>query len=224
MRWCRTENINRLDKLNFYGGRPDGSDPCSLSITQLSFHYTQLPTPLDHASLPSLRHLSCTGPSYHSVRSILPLLPQITSLHLLGLTSNRNVDLMLSASTSLASLSISDYNLHLLNDLSSTIIKDRVEVLRVELSFRGIDVTKFVECIAGSKVMKKITLDRPTTISSVEMPGETLTKMKKVVEACKKKETIELWKGNYPVNGKVDLDADIVSFSLITVGPSFLLD
>ena len=39
------------------------------------------------------------------------------------------------------------------------------------------------------------------------------TALKRVVDACcKKKKTVELWKENLAVNGKVDLDADIVGF------------
>jgi hypothetical protein len=96
-------------------------------------------------------------------------------------------------------------------------IKERVEVFRVELSAHGKDFAKFVECIAGSKVMKKVTLYQSASIKSVETPGGTIAQMRKVVEACKKKETIELWKENYTVDGKVDLNADVVSFLPITI-------
>ncbi len=78
-------------------------------------------------------------------------------------------------------------------------IKERVEVFRVELSAHGKDFAKFVECIAGSKVMKKVTLHQSASIKSVETPGGTIAQMRKVVEACKKKKTVELWKENFTV-------------------------
>jgi hypothetical protein len=121
---------------------------------------------------------------------------------------------MLSASTSLASLSISDYNLLRLDDVSYTIIKDRVEVFRV-LSGHGMDVTRIVECIAGSKVMRKVILDG---IPSTHVCARArIAELKRVVEACEKKNTVELWKENFTVDGKVDLDADVVSFLSITI-------
>jgi hypothetical protein len=128
-----------------------------------------------------------------------------------------DADRMLSASTSLASLSISDYNLHRLDDVGYTIIKDRVEVFRF-LSGRGMDVTRIVECIAGSKVMRKVILHGiPSTHVSARARIEEL---KRVVEACEKKNTVELWKENFTVNGKVDLDADVVGF-LVPIDHSF---
>jgi hypothetical protein len=197
--------------------RQVGSVSFSLSITHLSLQFIRLPTPLDPASFPFLRHLSCAGLSDSATQSLLPLIPQITSLHFLGFLFTHDVDLTLSASASLASLSIFDDNLYHLNDLSCTIIKDRVEVLRVRLNVYGSDYGKIVQCIAGSKVLKKVIFDRSASILTIETLGGTIARLKEMVEACKKKETIELWKENYTVDGKVDLNADVVSFLPITI-------
>jgi hypothetical protein len=84
-----------------------------------------------------------------------------------------------------------------------------VEVFRITPNvYYYSNFSKFVECIAGSKVMKKVTLLQLASINSVATPGKSLAKMKEVVEACKKKKTVELWKENYTVNGKVDLDSN----------------
>ena len=68
-------------------------------------------------------------------------------------------------------------------------IKERVEVFRVELSAHGKDFAKFVECIAGSKVMKKVTLHQSASIKSVAPPRGTIAQMRKVVEDCKTEKT-----------------------------------
>jgi hypothetical protein len=62
----------------------------------------------------------------------------------------------------------------------------------------------------GSKVLKKVTL-YGWTPGDVEARANRITKVKRVVESCKKKKTVELWKENYAVNGQVDLNADVVS-------------
>jgi hypothetical protein len=71
----------------------------------------------------------------------------------------------------------------------------------------------------GSKVLKKVIL-YGWTPGDVEARANSITELKRVVEACKTNNTVELWKENYTVNGKVDLDADVVSF-LPAVNPWF---
>ena len=59
-------------------------------------------------------------------------------------------------------------------------------------------MSKLVECIAGGKVLKKVILDEligDDGSHEVDMKAE----LKKVVDACKKKKTVELWKENFTV-------------------------
>ena len=118
---------------------------------------------------------------------------------------------MVSASTSLDKILMSDYNFDCLNEGSHNIIKKRLEVIRIRLGSDLRDFSKLAECITGSKVLKKVILDGLNFIN-VSGKVKKITALKRVVEACKKKNTVELWKENLAVNGKVDLDADIVSF------------
>jgi hypothetical protein len=121
------------------------------------------------------------------------------------------INQMLSASTSLVTISISDRDFHDLDNASRNIIKDRLEVVRVALHCRHVEPLKLEGCISGSKVLKKVILDG----SGGPFAGASeawIEAIKKLVEACKKKKTVELWKENFTVDGKVDLDADVVSF------------
>jgi hypothetical protein len=118
---------------------------------------------------------------------------------------------MVSASTSLTTISISDYLVQHLDDRTSNIIKARLEVVILELDPLSRDLLKVVECITGSKMLKKVILDGSDGIHP-RARQDRLLEMKKVVEACKKKKTVELWKENFTADGKVDLDADVVSF------------
>jgi hypothetical protein len=120
---------------------------------------------------------------------------------------------MLSASTSLTTISIWSLDFYNLDDGSCNVIKERLEVITVHAGRDRIDFSKLSECIAGSKVLKKVIIDGvlPTAPS---MTANRIAELKIVVEACKKKESVELWKENFIVNGKVDLNADVVgSFS-----------
>jgi hypothetical protein len=120
---------------------------------------------------------------------------------------------MVSASTSLTTISISDYLVQHLDDRTSNIIKGRLEVVILELDPLARDLLKVVECITGSKMLKKVILDGSDGIYLCARQ-DRLLEMKKLVEACKKKKTVELWKENFKVNGKVDLDSndeDLVS-------------
>ena len=119
---------------------------------------------------------------------------------------------MVSASTSLDKILMSDYNFDSLNEGSHNIIKKRLEVIRIRLGSDLRDFSKLAECITGSKVLKKVILDGLNFIN-VSGKVKKKTALKRVVDACcKKKKTVELWKENLAVNGKVDLDADIVGF------------
>jgi hypothetical protein len=200
----------RLDRLNFFGGRHYGLGSFSLSITELSVDYCQLPVPLNPASFPFLSHLFFDGPSDNSLPSILPLLPQITSLTIGDSCSSTEIKRMLSASTSLTTISIWSLDFYNLDDGSCNVIKERFEVITVHAGRDRIDFSKLSECIAGSKVLKKVIIDGvlPTAPS---MTANRIAELKKVVEACKRKKTVELWKENFTVNGKVDLNADVVS-------------
>jgi hypothetical protein len=97
----------------------------------------------------------------------------------------------------------------MLNFESHNIIKERLEVMRIRLGSGGCDLSKLVECIAGSKALKKVILDGLTPTDATKRANR-ITELKRVVEACKKKKTVELWKENFTVNGKVDLNADVV--------------
>jgi hypothetical protein len=129
---------------------------------------------------------------------------------------------MLPASTSLTTISIPSSNFAFLDDGSFNVIKERLEVVRIILSCYRLGFSKLVECIAGGKVLKKVILDEligDDGSGGVDMKVE----LKKVVEACKKKKTVELWKENFTVgvNGKVDLNADAVgSFSCFDLWPT----
>jgi hypothetical protein len=216
--WRRAENIKRLDRLNLYRGFQRGSSSFSLSITNLSLESSELSEPLDPISFPVLTHLffDCLyGPTSQSV---LPLLPRITSLTI-GEScsqsgescSQSQIDRMLSASTSLTTISISSSDFVYLDDGSCNVIKERLEMIRVTRGRYRVDFSKLADCITGSTVLKKVILDGLTFVNVSGQVNE-IAELKKVVEACKKKKTVELWKVNFIVNGKVDLDADVVSF------------
>lgn len=66
---------------------------------------------------------------------------------------------MVSASTSLDKILMSDYNFDCLNEGSHNIIKKRLEVIRIRLGSDLRDFSKLAECITGSKVLKKVILD-----------------------------------------------------------------
>jgi hypothetical protein len=83
-----------------------------------------------------------------------------------------------------------------------------------------LDFSKLSECITASKVLKKVILDG---LALTTGSGQTnrIAELKRVVEACKKKKTVELWKENFTVNGKVDLNVDVVgSFSCCDLWPT----
>jgi hypothetical protein len=124
---------------------------------------------------------------------------------------------MILASTSLNRISMSDFGFGQLTAGSHNIIKERSEVIRVTLSLHRVDSSKLADCITGGKVLKKVILDgsnRP----AVSGQANTRAELKKVVKACKKMKTVELWKVNFIVNGKVDLNAVVVS-PLISFDP-----
>jgi hypothetical protein len=203
--------MKRLDRLNFLLGLHDRSGSFSLSITQLSVNGCSLPQPLDPASFPFLRRLSFIALPNHSIQSILPLLPQIIYLEMKSSSSSEDIDLILPLCTSLTSISLSYLNFHQLDDGNQDIVTERLESIRVVLGGYTAPMSKLTECIASSKVLKKVILSG--LMSTIPSSGQAsrITELKKVVEACKKKETVELWKENFTVNGKVDLNADVVS-------------
>ncbi len=126
---------------------------------------------------------------------------------------------MLSASTSLTTISIWSLDFYNLDDGSCNVIKERLEVITVHAGRDRIDFSKLSECIAGSKVSKKVILDG-STFNNDGGWANSIAQLKILVEACKKKKTVELWKENFTVNGKVDLDADVVGF-LVPIDHSF---
>jgi hypothetical protein len=207
--------MKRLDRLSFLLGFHDRSESFSLSITQLSVNGCSLPQPLDPASFPFLRRLFFGALPNHSIQSILPLLPQIIYLEMKSSSSSEDIDLILPLSTSLTSISLSYLNFHQLDDGNHDIIKERLESIRVVLGGYTAPMSKLTECIASSKVLKKVILSG--LMSTIPSSGQAsrITELKKVVEACKKKKSVELWKENFIVNGKVDLNADVVG-SLIS--------
>jgi ribonuclease PH len=117
---------------------------------------------------------------------------------MMPVTSTSTTNRMLPASISLTSLSLADYNFDSLDKGSHNIIKERLEVIRIRLGSLGCDLSKLVECITGGKVLKKVILDEVSGEDGsheVDMKAE----LKKVVDACKKKKTVELWKENFTV-------------------------
>jgi hypothetical protein len=121
---------------------------------------------------------------------------------------------MVSASASLTKISFSDSNIRNLDDQTLDSIKGGLEVVILELDRYSSGLSKVAECITGSKMLKKVVLDGSRgsrNIHPSQRPGRS-SEMKKLVDACKKRKTVELWKENFLVNGKVDLDADVVSF------------
>jgi hypothetical protein len=159
MKVSLAQKISRLDRLNVYGGRHDGSGSFSLSITQLSVKYCALPTALDPASFPFLSHLFYECWAHHSPRSILPLLPQIQSLRIGNSCSSQGTNQLISASTSLTTISISDSQFRRFTDESHNIIKARLEMIRVIISRYGGDFSKLADCVTSSMVSKKVILD-----------------------------------------------------------------
>jgi hypothetical protein len=117
---------------------------------------------------------------------------------------------MISASTALTTISIQSSDFGHLDDGSCNVIKERLEVITVHAGRDRIDFSKLSECIAGSKVLKKVIIGRLTR-PAVSGQANRIAELRKVVEACKKKKSVELWKENFTVNGKVDLNADVVS-------------
>jgi hypothetical protein len=181
------------------------------SVTQLSFHscgYTNL---LDPASFPLLSHLFYDDYPYSgaTLEPVLPLLPQITSLRIGEFCDPSQINRMLPASTSLTTISIQSSDFAFLDDASFNVIKERLEVITVHAGRNHIDFSKLSECIAGSKVLKKVIIGRLTR-PAASGQANRIAELRKVVEACKKKKTVELWKENFTVNGKVDLNADVV--------------
>jgi hypothetical protein len=130
---------------------------------------------------------------------------------------------MLSISASLNSISISDSDYRYLDDGSHNIIKERLEIIRVRLGRYEVEFSKLAECIADSKVLKKVILEGLTPIDATAARANRITELKRLVEACEKRKTVELWKENFIVNGKVDLNGDVVGF-LITTDPSIRPD
>jgi hypothetical protein len=170
--------------------------------------------PLDPSSFPFLRHLFYNCQYEASLQSVLPLLPRITSLTIGESCSSSQIDPILSASTSLTTISIRSYDFASLDDESYNVIKERLKVVSIRAGYY-IDFSKLSACITASKVLKKVILDG---LSDTKGSGQKdrLAELKKVVEACKKKKTVELWKENFTVDGKVDLNADVVSYIIDT--------
>jgi hypothetical protein len=116
---------------------------------------------------------------------------------------------MLSASTSLTTISIASFNFAHLDDGSCNVIKQRLEVVTVRASY-CLDFSKLSECIAGSKVLKKVILSELMSTTLSREKASRIMELKKVVEACQKKKTVELWKEDSTLNTKFDLNADVV--------------
>jgi hypothetical protein len=215
--WCPAEKIKRLKRLNLLGRRYDGSGAFSLSITHLAMKGCYLPNPLDPSSFPFLRHLFYDCASDDSLRSVLPLLPQIQCLRIGESCSLPQTHGLVSASISLTTISISDFRFEQLIDESQNIIKERLEVVVVKSGRYRVDFSKLAEYITGSTVLKKVILDGLMSTFPIARANR-MAELKKLIEACEEQGTVELWKENFTVNGKVDLNADLVC-SLMSSDP-----
>jgi hypothetical protein len=203
--------MKNLEKLNIIGGSilpplTSGApiQPFNLPITLLSLHRVAIPSPIDPSSLPLVRSLDL---DYQAHRPLQLLLPQLGSLSFQTWVTRRDFNLSIQESTSITSLALDEIGIVDLDDASKTLIKESIVEFRLLVLERGnSNGSTLTTIIAGSKAMKKVTLDGHRTTLAHQAQPRFLSTLKVVKEACKEKQ-IELWKDNFKVaNGKLDLE------------------
>jgi hypothetical protein len=203
--------MKNLEKLNIIGGSilsPSTSrapiQPLTLPIILLSLAKVTIPSPLDSSALPLLRSLHLSRQTFQPVQL---LLPQLASLRIRTLLHLTDLGSLIQASTSITSLSMLEGDIVRLDDASKTVIKEKIVEFHPQVSrhYAGSDST-LTTIIAGSRVMKKVTLDAGFLRFADQVGPRFLETLKVVKAACKKK-GIDLWKEGFKVgNGKVDLE------------------
>jgi hypothetical protein len=204
-------NVKKLDKLNLAGGSilPPStcgapSQPAVLAVTLLDLDDVTIPSPIDSSSLPLVRSLSLDRQAPLPIQS---LLSQLNSLRVSRTSSAGEIRIFIQESTSLTSLSITEYEVTALDDMTMTIIKEKIVEFKVTaVSFGDSPNINLAAILDGSKAMKKVIFDAIKMSAADEVTPRILQTLGVMKAACKKKE-FELWKENFKVgNGKVDLD------------------
>jgi hypothetical protein len=203
--------MRKLEKLNIVRGsiQPASTTqarihPFTLSITLLSLFDVTIPSPIDPSSLSLVRSLHLY---FQACQPIRLLLPQLDSLSFQTFVTRRDFNLSIQESTSITSLSFNETRIVDLDDASKTLIKESIVDFRLLASVHNDSGdSTLTTIIAGSKAMKKVTLDGRQLSLAHQGHPKFLSTLKVVKEGCKKKE-IELWKENFEVgNGKVDFE------------------
>jgi hypothetical protein len=214
-------HLKKLRKLNLascglWSGPPAPQTTVpALSITTLSIRkLSSLFTPLDPASLPSLRSLTVSvdlDGTDIPFTAISPLLPQLNSLSIADASSGE-VAQHLALSTSLKVLSVSLFAIETLHADTQAIIQNRIESLRIEIgpfdpwSERNAGPV-LNAIISGRRVLKKVILDGE---AGGDHHGDVDRFVPRIVPSCKKA-NVELWKENFEAgNGKVNLDSELL--------------